>query len=119
MNKVCIVEPDKTWAYEIRRKLSVLNCECIIINEFDKVDMYIKQYSPDLVLMDVILPAMSGYYWCSKIHKVSTIPIIFLSEDDDGINPNIVRSMGGAGFITKTFRSPSLQQTVLKFLRNQ
>lgn len=65
----------------------------------------------DLVLLDIMMPGMSGYEVCEKIKSdrlINHIPIIFLTaktEVDD-----IVKGfeIGGADYITKPFKTPEL-----------
>ena len=41
---------------------------------------------PQLVILDIALPACNGFYWCMEIRKTSKVPIIFISSADDNMN---------------------------------
>jgi DNA-binding response OmpR family regulator len=68
---------------------------------------------PDLILMDILLPGMSGMTVCMEVRKVSEIPIIFMSckRDNDDIVEGL--SLGGNDYITKPF-NPSIMVARVK-----
>lgn len=71
--------------------------------------------SPDLILLDIMMPEMSGYEVCSTLkenHNTCHIPIIFLSAM--GEIDNIVEGLeiGGADYITKPFNPAILMARV-------
>ncbi len=72
---------------------------------------WIYNYSFDLVLLDIMMPGMSGYDVCRTIKSDSTkkhIPIIFLTAKAD--SEDIVKGfeVGGSDYITKPFQSLEL-----------
>ena len=54
-----------------------------------------------MVLADIMLPFFNGYHWCSKIRKVSNVPVVFISSASDNMNIVIAMNMGGEDFIAK------------------
>lgn len=68
---------------------------------------------PDLILLDIVLPGMSGTEVCMEVRKVSEIPIIFMSckRDNDDIVEGL--SLGGDDYITKPF-NPSIMVARVK-----
>jgi two-component system KDP operon response regulator KdpE len=73
--------------------------------------------SPDLVILDIMMPHMDGFETCNLIKQRSTVPIIFLtalSQDDE-----IVRGLegGAVDYITKPFSSKVLVARVRAALR--
>ncbi|WP_421657784.1 response regulator [Leptothermofonsia sp. ETS-13] len=61
---------------------------------------------PDLILLDVNLPDMSGYEVCCQLKKdplTSSVPIIFLSAGNEAIDKVKAFQLGAAGYITKPF----------------
>lgn len=59
--------------------------------------------NPDLVLLDVMLPEMTGWDVCQKIRQVTNIPIIFMTAADE--NRNIRRGffLGANDYVIKPF----------------
>ena len=91
MSKVFIVEDDEIIAKMVAEHLKSWKMEVRCANGLKNVTEEIKEFSPDIVLMDINLPYYNGFYWCAEIRKFSKIPIVFLSSADD--NMNIVKQL--------------------------
>lgn len=62
---------------------------------------------PDLILLDIKMPEMSGYEVCQRLKAdpiTETIPVIFISALDDAIDKVKAFAAGGADYITKPFQ---------------
>jgi diguanylate cyclase (GGDEF)-like protein len=62
---------------------------------------------PDLILLDIMMPAMDGYQVCEKLKsnpKTAEIPVIFLSALNDAFDKVKAFTVGGADYITKPFQ---------------
>lgn len=71
----------------------------------------------DIVLLDVMLPKMSGYEVCSKVRETSNVPIIMLTakgEDDDKIEG---LEYGADDYITKPFNVNEVKARIKAVLR--
>jgi len=67
---------------------------------------YAKKYKPDLILLDIILPEMSGYDVIKELkenEKTKNIPVLFLSGLNDVENIGKGMVLGAVDFITKPF----------------
>ena len=73
--------------------------------------------TPELVLLDIMLPFFNGYHWCNEIRKCSNAPIIFLSSASDNMNIVMAMNMGGDDFIAKPFDRTVLVAKVQALLR--
>jgi len=62
-----------------------------------------KERTPDLVLLDIMLPYNNGFYWCSELRRISSVPVIFISSASDNMNIVMAMNMGGDDFICKPF----------------
>ncbi len=64
--------------------------------------------TPDLVLLDIMMPGENGYEICKKLKSDEStveIPIIFISALDDMVDMDRAFSVGGVDYITKPFSS--------------
>ena len=62
--------------------------------------------SPDLILLDILMPEVDGYQLCQQLQHNSTtreIPVIFLSALARGLDRKKGFQVGGADFFTKPF----------------
>ena len=58
---------------------------------------------PDLILLDLMLPGMSGFDFCRALRKSSRVPIIMLTAKDAEIDKIVGLELGADDYITKPF----------------
>lgn len=103
MYRILIVEDDRGIADAIAKQARMWDLEVKCVENFRNVLQEFVQFSPHIVLLDIILPFFNGYHWCSEIRKVSKVPIIFISSASDNMNIVMAINMGGDDFIMKPF----------------
>jgi two-component system, OmpR family, response regulator MtrA len=62
----------------------------------------------DLVILDVMLPALDGYEVCRQIRAESGVPIIMLSAKSDTVDVVVGLELGADDYVTKPFEMPEL-----------
>lgn len=117
MYKIFIVEDDKGIADGIAACLKAWDMESREVQDYRNVTEEIRDYDPHLVIMDITLPYMGGYYWCQEIRKTSSVPIIFISSATDNMNIIMAMNMGADDFIPKPFDQSVLIAKVQALLR--
>lgn len=85
-------------------------------NGEDAIQM-MSDHSPDLILLDIMLPDINGVDLCLEIRKAYGIPILFLSCKSQEIDKIIALSVGGDDYITKPFLPGELIARVKANLR--
>ena len=103
MYRILIVEDDKTIAERIAGHLEKYGYHPVITDQFDAVDRVFEQTMPHVVLLDVNLPKFDGYYWCKKIRRLSSCPILFISARTGEMDQVMAIEYGADDFITKPF----------------
>ncbi len=58
---------------------------------------------PDLILLDLMLPNMSGFEFCRALRKTSRVPIIMLTAKDAEVDKIVGLELGADDYITKPF----------------
>src|SRR4029077_193790 len=58
---------------------------------------------PDLILLDLMLPGMSGFDFCRALRKNSRVPIIMITAKDAEIDKIVGLELGADDYITKPF----------------
>lgn len=76
-----------------------------------------KEFQPNLVLLDLMLPGMDGYQVCREIRKDSTTPIIMLSAKGEVFDKVLGLELGADDYIIKPFDSKELVARVKAVLR--
>lgn len=74
---------------------------------------------PDIILLDVIMPEMSGYEVCKQIHleeKTKDIPVIFLTALTNTENEEYGLKLGAIDYITKPFSIPVVEAKIKNHL---
>lgn len=62
-----------------------------------------RMLSPDIILLDIMLPKMNGFDVCKKIREFSNVPIIMLTAREDEVDKILGLELGADDYITKPF----------------
>ncbi len=103
MHKILIVEDDKNISKSITNHLKKWGYVVGRIDDFNNIMEKFIQFNPHLILLDISLPFYNGYHWCSKIRRISKVPIIFISSTSENMNIIMAMDMGADDFIVKPF----------------
>lgn len=79
----------------------------------------IEQRSPDLVLLDVGMPKMSGFDICRQIRRMSDVPIIFVTGSSQLQDRVTGLQIGGDDYLVKPFEPAELLARVEAVLRRR
>lgn len=72
---------------------------------------------PDLILLDLMLPGMSGLDFCRALRKTSRVPIIMLTARDTEVDKVVGLELGADDYITKPFSMREVVARVNSVLR--
>jgi len=117
MFSIMIIEDDDVIASSLEDELNKWNYEVHRQTDFNAVlDSFIA-IKPQLVLMDIQLPAYNGYHWCQEIRKISEVPIIFISARTDDMDLVMAIQMGADDYIQKPFQLTVVVAKIQAMLR--
>ena len=71
----------------------------------------------DLVILDVMMPGLSGYKTCARIRETSNVPILFLTARGKDTDLTLGFSAGGDDYLSKPFSNAELLSRVKALLR--
>ncbi len=117
MYRLLIVEDDRGIAEAIKEQARSWDLEVTGVQNFRDIMPEFAAVQPHLVLLDIGLPFYNGFYWCSEIRKVSSVPIIFISSASDNMNIVMAMNMGADDFIAKPFDQSVLMAKLQAMLR--
>jgi len=117
MYKIMVVEDDEKIRRIVSGVLHKWKYEVVEVTNFDEVLTEFEQVQPHLVLLDINLPTLDGFYWCQQIRAVSKVPIIFLSSRNENMDIIMAINMGGDDFVQKPFDLDILVAKVKALLR--
>ncbi|WJY67490.1 MtrAB system response regulator MtrA [Corynebacterium auris] len=76
-----------------------------------------RDYDPDLVLLDLMLPGMNGVDICKEIRRESAVPIVMLTAKTDTVDVVLGLESGADDYITKPFKPKELVARIRARLR--
>jgi DNA-binding response OmpR family regulator len=76
-----------------------------------------REQSPDLIVLDVMLPSASGFQICKSIRAVSDVPIILLTARAEEQNKIMGLELGADDYVTKPFSVRELIARITAVLR--
>ena len=101
--RALVVEDDSNIGDLLRLYLGKDGFEVMIVSDGARAESSFDLFTPDVVLLDIMLPGKDGWTICREIRKKSSVPIIMLTakgETGDKING---LDMGADDYVTKPF----------------
>lgn len=117
MYRVLIIEDDQTIAEIIEQKLQSWGYQTYRAADYQNILAEFAQFAPHLVLLDINLPYYDGFYWCSKIRELSSVPIIIISSRDSDSDKIRGIMQGSDDYLEKPFSMELLIAKVQAALR--
>jgi DNA-binding response OmpR family regulator len=102
-HRIYIVEDDLAISNLLEEYMNRYGFEVESAEDFENIMLRFNEYNPDIILLDVNLPKFDGFYWCKKIRQQSSIPIMFISARDSGMDQIMALESGADDYITKPF----------------
>ena len=119
MTRVLVVEDEESFSdalsYMLRREgfeVAVAGTGPDALSQFDRS-------GADLVLLDLMLPGLSGTEVCRALRQRSTVPVIMLTARDSEIDKVVGLELGADDYVTKPFSSRELVARIRAVLRRR
>lgn len=116
-DKIMIVDNEMEIVQLIKMYLSREGYDIVWTTDSTKAPEIIRNESPDLILLDVVMPGLNGIDVCGKIREFSDAPVLFVSCKDEEMDKVLGLSIGGDDYITKPFSPTELVARVKAHLR--
>ena len=115
--KILIVDDDNNIAELITLYLTKECFETKTVNDGESAIREFKEFRPNLILLDLMLPGMDGYQVCRELRHTSNVPIIMLSAKTDTFDKVLGLELGADDYIIKPFDPKELVARVRAVLR--
>lgn len=115
--KILIVDDDNNIAELISLYLTKECYDTMIVNDGEAALDAFHSYSPNLILLDLMLPGIDGYQVCREIRSKENVPIIMLSAKGEVFDKVLGLELGADDYIMKPFDSKELVARVKAVLR--
>ena len=101
--KILVVDDEKLILKFLRANLETRGFEVITAEDGETGLRLVGEVSPDLVILDIMMPKMNGIEACQRIREQSDVPIIMLSARGTSEDKIDLLNLGADDYITKPF----------------
>ncbi|MEZ5813950.1 MAG: response regulator transcription factor [Alphaproteobacteria bacterium] len=115
--RITLVDDDRNILTSVSMALEAEGYEITTFNDGESGLKGILESPPDLVVLDIKMPRMTGMEVLEKLRETSDIPVIFLTSKDDEIDELLGLRMGADDYITKPFSQRLLIERIRSLLR--
>lgn len=119
MAKILIVDDEKEIAELISDVLTDEGFETVIKHDGMSAIEEVKNNYYDLIMLDIMMPNMSGTETCSKIREIVSCPIIFVTAKNQTLDKLLGFEIGADDYITKPFVIEELVARVKAHIRRE
>lgn len=116
--KILIVEDEPSLVFTLKDTLEAENYDVEVVTDGNDAVDTVTEYDPDLMILDLMLPNVSGYDICKKVRELKySFPIIMLTARDQEIDKVTGLNIGADDYMTKPFGVKELLARIKARLR--
>ncbi len=116
-NKILIVDDESNIIELIRLYLEKEGFATVIARDGNEALSKFRQESPDLIILDIMIPEPDGWQVCREIRQSSNVPIIMLTAKSETFDKVLGLELGADDYLTKPFEAKELVARVKAVLR--
>ena len=117
MTRILIVEDEESFSDPLSYSLRKEGYEVAVADTGTDGLRVFSAHGADLVLLDLMLPGMSGTEVCREIRRTSSVPVIMLTAKDDEFDKVLGLELGADDYVTKPYSSRELLARIKAVLR--
>ena len=115
--KILIVDDDRNICELLRLYLEKDGFSTIVANNGAQAIEFVKKYSPDLILLDIMMPELDGWQVCRMLRKEYDTPIIMLTAKGEVFDKILGLELGADDYISKPFDTKEVIARIKAVLR--
>jgi two-component system response regulator RegX3 len=117
--KIMIVEDEASFSDALSFLLKQEGYEVVIASDGREALAKFAETKPDFVLLDVMIPEISGTEVCRTIRATSDVPIIMVTAKDAEIDRVVGLELGADDYVTKPYSSRELMARIKAVMRRR
>lgn len=117
MTRVLVVEDEDSFSDALSFMLRREGFEVVVAGDGNTAISNFEQHGADLILLDLMLPGLSGTEVCRQVRLSSNVPIIMLTAKDGEVDKVVGLELGADDYVTKPFSSRELLARIRAVLR--
>jgi two-component system response regulator RegX3 len=117
MTRVLVIEDEESFRDAMQFMLSREGFDVVLAADGSEGMKQFDAKNPDLVLLDLMLPEVSGTEVCKYIRSKSNVPVIMLTAKDTEIDKVVGLELGADDYVTKPFSTRELLARIRAVLR--
>jgi DNA-binding response OmpR family regulator len=118
METILVIEDDPSILLGLRKNLEYEGYQVLVAKDGEEGLAMAFDQSPDLILLDIMLPHVNGFEICRSIRRHEpTVPILIISAKDQEIDKIMGLELGADDYITKPFSVKELLARVKSAFR--
>jgi len=115
--RVLVVDDEKLIVKGIRFSLEQENMQVDCAYDGEEAVEYARNNQYDIILLDVMLPKLTGFEVCQQIREFSSVPIIMLTAKGDDMDKILGLEYGADDYITKPFNILEVKARIKAIMR--
>jgi len=119
VTRILIVEDEKSLSEPLAYLLGREGYETAIAKDGRRAVEMFDRDGADLVLLDLMLPVLSGTEVCRELRQRSTVPIIMLTAKDSEVDIVVGLELGADDYVTKPYSTRELLARIRAVLRRR
>ena len=119
MTKILVVEDEASFSDALSYVLGKEGFEVVVADTGDGAIASFDKSGADLVLLDLMLPGLSGTEVCKQLRSRSNVPIIMLTAKDTEVDKVVGLELGADDYVTKPYSKAELVARIRAVLRRQ
>jgi DNA-binding response OmpR family regulator len=117
VRKILVVDDEPTLLATLEYSLRQDNFDVKTAADGEHALDTARAFNPDLVILDLMLPGMSGLDVCRLLRKESQVPVLMLTAKDSEVDKVVGLEIGADDYVTKPYSIPELMARVRALLR--
>ncbi|MBD2536775.1 response regulator transcription factor [Nostoc flagelliforme FACHB-838] len=117
--KILVVDDEAGIRRILQTRLEIIGYSVVTASDGEEALSAFRLSTPDLIVLDVMMPKLDGYGVCQQLRRESNVPIIMLTALADVADRIVGLELGADDYMTKPFSPKELEARIASILRRR